>query len=163
MRRTTRSASSARPAFLACSPGGHRAQLRRALDGIDIGDAYELTFNPRGSRLDLLLPSVKRRYHLVHPRRSAWRTLLNTLQSGLLLLRWRPRLVISTGADVAVATVVLAKIILRADVIYIETCGALRPTLSGRLCYRFADLFIVQWPEQLAWFPRATLAEGQLV
>ena len=41
--------------------------------------------------------------------------------------------------------------------------GELEPTLSGRLLYPFADLFIVQWPEQLAAFPRAVLASGPLL
>jgi hypothetical protein len=30
-----------------------------------------------------------------------------------------------------------------------------RPTLTARLLYPFSDLFIVQWPDLLKYFPRA--------
>ena len=62
-----------------------------------------------------------------------------------------------------VPTVILGKLFLRSRVIFIETCGAIDPTLSGRICYRFSDLFIVQWPELLERYPRAILAAGPLV
>jgi UDP-N-acetylglucosamine:LPS N-acetylglucosamine transferase len=106
---------------------------------------------------------VERRYNVVHPRRRLWRFVANVVESAAILARRRPWLIISTGADVAVATVVLGKVFLRATVVYIETCGAIHPTLSGRVCYRFSDMFIVQWPEQLKRYPRATLARGPLV
>ena len=83
-------------------------------------------------------------------------------QSLLIVLRERPRLVLSTGADVAVPICILARL-LGARLVFIETAGELRPSLSGRLVYPFADLFIVQWPEKLAAFPRAVLARGLLL
>ena len=50
-------------------------------------------------------------HHVCHPRHSALRTLLNAVQS-LLLLAWkRPWLVVSTGADVAVPVFVLARLL----------------------------------------------------
>jgi hypothetical protein len=30
--------------------------------------------------------------------------------------------------------------------------------MSGRLCHRVADLFLVQWDEQRRFYPRAVLA-----
>ena len=69
---------------------------------------------------------------------------------------------ISTGADVAVPICILARL-LGARLVFIETAGELAPTLAGRLVYPFADLFIVQWPEKLAAFPRAVLASGPLL
>jgi hypothetical protein len=50
-----------------------------------------------------------------------------------------------------------------AEVIFIETGGTLAPSLSGRLAYPFADLFIVPWPEKLHAFPRAVLGSGPLL
>ena len=152
-----------RPVCLAFSPGGHRAQLQKAIQGIDLGRAYEVTFQPAGSDFGPVSPCVTRRYVLVHPRRRLWRTLANLAQAVAILASRKPWLIVSTGADVVVPTVVLGKIFLRSRVVFIETCGAIEPTLSGRICYRFSDLFIVQWPELLERYPRATLAAGPLV
>ncbi len=151
---------------LAYSPGGHRAELERALAGITFADAFHVTFDdgraqPAGDhgREPARAP---RRYHLCHPRRSVWRTALNAWQSLLVLRRERPALVISTGADVAVPILLLARLF-GAAVIFIETAGSAEPTLAGRLVYPVADLFIVQWPERLDRFPEAVLAEGLLL
>lgn len=143
---------------LAYSPGGHAAELRRALTRISFADAFHITFDDGQPR-----PTDGARcYHVCHPRRSLLRTLLNAVQTAAILLRERPRLVISTGADVAVASVVLGKM-LGAEVVFIETGGTLAPSLAGRLAYPFADLFIVPWPEKLRAFPRALLARGPLL
>jgi hypothetical protein len=142
---------------LAYSPGGHLAELERATAGIVFLDCYHVTFaNGRAP------PPGARVRHVCHPRRSVPRTLLNTLQSLLILARERPRLIISTGADVAVPTLILGKL-MGARIVFIETGGTLRPSLAGRLVHPFADLFLVQWPEQLAAFPKAVLGEGLLL
>lgn len=131
--------------------------MQRALQGIEFRDCCHLTF-ATDRPLD-----VQGRIRLVaHPRRQVTRTLLNALQSFNILLQERPRLVISTGADVAVPVFILARL-MGAQTIFIETGGSLEPTLAGRLCYRFANLFIVQWPERLHVFPKAQLAEGLLL
>jgi len=151
---------------LAYSPGGHWAELERALAGITFADAFHVTFDdgrpgPAGDD-GRQMPLGSRRYTVAHPRRSPWRTLLNAWQSLAILRRERPALLISTGADVAVPILLLGKLT-GAEVIFIETAGSDRPTLAGRLVYPFADLFVVQWPDRLRQFPRAVLAEGLLL
>jgi beta-1,4-N-acetylglucosaminyltransferase len=142
----------------AYSPGGHLAELERATAGIRFTDRFDVTF--AGGRPPQEAP---RRAHLVcHPRRSLLRTLRNVLQSLVIVLRERPQVVISTGADVAVAICILGRL-LGARLIFIETAGELAPTLSGRLVYPFANLFVVQWPDKAAGFPRAVCASGPLL
>jgi beta-1,4-N-acetylglucosaminyltransferase len=178
---------------LAFSPGGHRAELERALAGITFADVFHVTFDdgralPAGDDGRAVLagddgravpagddgralpagddgrnrPDGPRCYKLCHPRRSLWRTALNAWQSLRVLHRERPALMISTGADVAVPILLLAKLF-GATVVFIETAGSAAPTLAGRLVYPVADLFIVQWPERLERFPKAVLAEGLLL
>ncbi|MCB2010061.1 MAG: hypothetical protein KDF64_05575 [Geminicoccaceae bacterium] len=142
---------------LAYSPGGHYAELMRALDGIDFTDRFDATF----ASVRAVDPAARRTYHLCHPRRSPARLALNIAQTLFMLLRERPALVISSGADVAVASVILARL-MGATAIFIESSGSVRPTLAGRLVYPFCHLFIVQWPEQLDAFPKAILARGIL-
>ena len=148
---------------LAYSPGGHLSELLRAIAGIAFADCFHVTY--RSGRLapeQAAGAGAPRIYHLCHPRRSPWRTLANAAQAVLILLRERPRLVISTGADVAVPVVVLGKL-LGATTVFVETGGTVEPSLAGRLCYPFSDLFLVQWPEKLRAFPRAVLADGLLL
>lgn len=142
---------------LAYSPGGHLAELERALEGITFADAFHVTFDDGRPA-----PPGQRRYAIRHPRRRPWHTVVNAWQSLAILRHERPGLVISTGADVAVPILLLAKL-MGAQVIFIETAGSDRPTLAGRLVYPFADLFIVQWPDRLRPFPKAVLAEGLLL
>jgi hypothetical protein len=142
---------------LAYSPGGHWAELQRATAGISFSDVFHVTFDDGRPA-----PPGIRRYLLCHPRRSLGRTLVNAWQSLRVLERERPSLVISTGADVAVPLLILAKLF-GARIVFIETAGSTEPTLAGRLAYPFADLFIVQWPDRLQHFPKAVLAEGLLL
>ncbi len=150
-----------RKTCLIYSSGGHYAEIKRALAGINFPHSYHVTFtiDSQAAQVD----SVDRRIFITHPRRQATRLLKNTWESFLILLRERPRLIISTGADVAVPTIILGKLLFRCRVIFIESAGDITPTLTGRIVYPFTDLFIVQWPEKLAFFPRAVLSKGLLL
>ena len=139
------------------SPGGHLAELERATAGIRFTDLYHVTFASGRPAMP------GERVHLVcHPRRRPGRTLLNLFQSLWVLLKERPALILSTGADVAVPTLILGRL-LGAEVVFVEAGGTLEPSLTGRLVYPFCHLFVVPWPEKLAAFPRAVLASGPLL
>lgn len=73
------------------------------------------------------------------------------------LRSFRPDVVVSTGAAVAFPFFVLAKAI-GVPTVYIEVYDRIdTPTLTGRLCHPLSDRFCVQWEEQLAFYPAATL------
>ena len=62
---------------------------------------------------------------------------------------------LSTGAGVSVPFVWMAKV-LGIRTIFIEDLTRVsRLSLSGKLVYRAADRFLVQWPELLEQYPRA--------
>lgn len=146
-----------RKVALVASAGGHRAELDRALAGIRFLRAFRVTYrHPHAEPDDL--PT----FFLPHPRRRLLATLANAILALVLVLRERPEVVISTGADVAVFFLFWAKLS-GARIVFIETCGSLAPSLSGRLIYPIADLFIVQWPDQHLRFPRAVVASAPLL
>jgi len=90
------------------------------------------------------------------------RTLLSAAQALVALVRARPRAIISTGPGPAVPASMLAKL-LGIKVIFIETGSRVYAlSSSGRILYRFADLFLVQWPELLPLCPKAIYA-GRLL
>ena len=142
----------------AYSPGGHLTELERATAGIRFADCFHVTFASGRPPP----PGARRVYHVCHPRRSPLRTLRAAVETWRILRAERPALLLSTGADVALPAIVLAKLT-GTLVIFVESAGDLKPSLTGRLAYPFADLFIVQWPEKLKAFPRAVLANGPLL
>ena len=75
--------------------------------------------------------------------------------SAYIVIVKRPDVIISTGAGIVVFLCVFAKL-LGAKLIFIESMARIeRPTLTARMLYPFADLFIVQWSGLLRYFPRA--------
>jgi UDP-N-acetylglucosamine:LPS N-acetylglucosamine transferase len=79
-------------------------------------------------------------------RRSWWKTPLVFLDAIRILLRERPRVVLSTGA-LPFAIVSLIGKILGARVIWIESITTVdRLSLSGWFVRFFADFLVVQWP-----------------
>ena len=70
-------------------------------------------------------------------------------------LRIRPDVVISTGSHNAGPMCLIAHIF-RKKVIFIETfANSEKPTRAGKLIYKFADAFIVQWDSMLEFYPNA--------
>ena len=139
------------------SPGGHYTELRKSLNGIYFKNNYHVTFYPQ-------IPDKSRRYYITHPRRNFFRTILNFFQSLKILLKEKPKLIISTGADVTLGTIILGKLFFRTHVIFIEiSANVLKPSLTGRISYFFSDLFIIQFKELLKFYPKAKLSKGFLV
>lgn len=80
---------------------------------------------------------------------------INGVRSLKIWIRERPDVVITTGTLVVLPMAFLAKIF-RKKLIYIETFARVYDgTRSGKLMYRFADLFIVQWESLKKIYPKA--------
>lgn len=78
------------------------------------------------------------------------------IQQIFIFLKERPDVIVTTGAAVAIPFCVYGKIF-RKKIIYIESIARVNtPSNTGKLIYKFADLFIVQWEEQLKCYPKAT-------
>jgi beta-1,4-N-acetylglucosaminyltransferase len=149
--------------------GGHTTELLKLVDLL--GDAYDYYYiipkedNLSAGHTEYPGPI----YTLTRPRGKRTKTLdsiLRTLLAGIeslwVLLRVRPAAVLSTGPAIAVPVSVIGRL-LGARIIFVET-GSRVTTLSltGRIMYRWADLFFVQWPQLAEKLPRAIYA-GRLV
>lgn len=67
----------------------------------------------------------------------------------------KPDVIITTGAAVAIPMCILGKVF-RRKVIYIESFARINtPNKTGKLVYKFADLFIIQWEELEEHYPKA--------
>ena len=73
------------------------------------------------------------------------------------LRSYRPDVVVSSGAGVAFPFFLLAKLLGKRTV-YVEVYDRIdSPTMTGRLCYPFSDLFLLQWEEQRRHYPKGNV------
>ena len=83
--------------------------------------------------------------------------IFNFFKSLAIYIKFKPKYIISTGAHTAVSMCYIGKL-LGSKIIFIETFANQETrTLSGRMIYPIADLFIVQWEEMLKLYPNAIL------
>ena len=72
----------------------------------------------------------------------------------------RPDVVITTGALIGFPACLIQKLF-RGKVIYIESFARVyKGSITGKLCYRLSDLFLVQWKELLKIYPKAIYVGG---
>lgn len=149
--------------------GGHTTELLNLVDLL--GDGYDYHYVV--SKEDNLSASRIRRpgpiYSLTRPRgkytgplHSVFRTLLTGIESLRILLRVRPAAILSTGPAIAVPVSIFGKLF-GARVVFVETGSRIKAlSLTGRIMYRWADLFFVQWTQLAERLPRAIYA-GRLI
>ena len=78
------------------------------------------------------------------------------LKTIYLYIRIRPKYIVTTGTHTAVPMCYLGKLF-GSKIIFIETfANSESKTLSGKMIYPIANLFIVQWEEMLKLYPKAT-------
>lgn len=88
------------------------------------------------------------------------RLLVNAVKSIRILTREKPDVVITTGV-LAVVPLCLLQKIRGGKLIFIESFAKITsPTGTGRLLYRFADRFYVQWKPMLKCYPKAIYLGG---
>ncbi len=84
-----------------------------------------------------------------------FRLIYNSFKSIYLYFKIRPKYIVTTGAHTA-GPMCLIGHIFGSKIIYIETfANSITKTKTGRIVYKFADLFIVQWESMLDLYPNA--------
>ena len=144
----------------AASSGGHLEQilmlkpLMEKYDGFLITEKTAYSSEIKGLRT-YHLPQVNRKELLLPAK------MIGILFKSLFVfLKERPDAVITTGVLAVIPICLLAKLFGR-KLIYIESFAKVTsPTETGRLLYRFADRFYVQWPQMKAIYPNAEYLGG---
>lgn len=86
--------------------------------------------------------------------------IINSFKSLYIFLRERPDVVITTGALSVIPLCLLSKLF-RKKMIFIESFAKISsPTLTGKLLYKFADEFYIQWEELKKYYPKAIYKGG---
>ncbi len=93
-----------------------------------------------------------------HPLTYPFKLFINCFISLYYFIKFNPKYVVTTGTHTAGPICLLAKIF-RRKVIYIETMANVNTkTITGKLLYLVADLFIVQWESMKKLYPKAVYA-----
>lgn len=141
------------------STGGHLTELLCLKDMFKKYD-YHIVTEKNVSNMGLRKKYPNRVNYLIygtksHPLIYPFKLLANCFISLFIYLRVRPKVIITTGAHSAGPMCCIGKI-LGSKIIYIETFANIhRKTVTGRVVYHFADLFIVQWESMLKLYPKA--------
>ena len=142
--------------LLVCSSGGHLQQLLALRDAWDAYSHVWVTFDKSDARS--LLGGERVVYAHWPTNRSLRNLVRNLLVARRTLRAVRPRVVLTTGAGVAVPFAWLAR--LRGTrVVYVESFTRIeKPSLTCRLVAPVADRVYAQWPELLEAVPKARYA-----
>ena len=141
--------------LLVCSGGGHLAQLHRLAPWWEAGERRWVTFDQPDVRSLLAgedvvwayAPTTRNAKNLVRNAYLAWRE----------VRRYRPDVVVSDGAGVALPFFVVARL-RKVATVYLEVYDRIdSATLTGKLCRPFSDLFLLQWDEQRRAYPHGTV------
>ena len=147
--------------LLVCSTGGHLLQLLALREVWETTSHVWVTFDKTDARTLLRDETVvyafgptNRTFGLV----AARNTLRNLLLAWRIVGRLRPRVVLTTGAGVAVPFAWIGRL-RRARIVYVESFTRIdQRSLSCRLIAPVADRIYGQWPDFSASFHKARYA-----
>lgn len=112
----------------------------------DMNNKYKMEYLKYGSRKYLF------RYIFI--------AIFNIIKSFFLFLKYRPNVIITTGTHTAVPMCYLGWLFGK-KIIYIESFAKrTSPTLTGRIVYPIATVFVVQWETMLKYYPKAECWDG---
>jgi beta-1,4-N-acetylglucosaminyltransferase len=141
---------------LICSHGGHFAEILQVLEAFEGYPFFFITYKEKATF------NQKNTYYIDNFAKKPFSLMMGMLRIFLAFLKERPTILFSTGAELAIPSFFIGKFFFRTKLIYLE-CSAqvYHASLTGRLVYPIADLFLVQWEPLLEQYGiRATYVGG---
>lgn len=147
---------------LECAEGGH---LNEMLNIIEAFNGHEIFFVTTKAPTTIELNKnykvyyVRRQYNIKNKWAIYVREVLLLpklfIWSIAIILKERPKLIISTGGGCTLPLCYLGKL-LGVKIVYIESLARIhQPSGTGRLIHPIADLFLVQWESMLKFYKKA--------
>lgn len=142
------------------STGGHFDQLMMLKSIMDKNNSFIITEKTAYQSVG----DGRKTYYLkqVNRQEKTWgfKMLANTMNSLKIFIKEKPDVVIATGALVTIPMCIIAKVF-RKKLIFIESFAKITsPTLTGKLLYKFADQFYVQWEDMIKVYPKGIYKGG---
>ncbi len=141
---------------LVSSPGGHLFHLIKLKKWWSKYPHFWISKNSIDSKT--MIGNKEEIYYANFPEQ---RNIINFIKNLVLAIkiiyREKPDIIISSGAGIAPPFFLVGKL-LGSKLIFVEIYDFIKyPTLSGKMIYPFADLFIVQHKQQLKSYPNAVM------
>lgn len=145
--------------FIASS-GGHYEQLLMLKPIMEKYDSFIVT---EETSYNVKVKGIKTYYlHQVNRKEKSFisRMFFNTIKSIKIYLKERPNVVVSTGVLATIPMCFLVKLF-KGKLIYIESFAKVTSaTETGKLMYKLADQFYVQWETMIEVYPNAIYLGG---
>ena len=144
----------------AASSGGHYEQLLMLKPLMEKYKSFVVTektkYNVKGSgKKTYFMRQVNRKEFFC-----LFKLVINAFKSLFLIIKERPKVVITTGVLAMIPLCLLAKFF-GAKLVYIESFAKVNsPTETGKYLYKKADRFYVQWEQMLEIYPDAIFLGG---
>ncbi|RYL98448.1 glycosyltransferase [Sporolactobacillus sp. THM7-7] len=141
---------------LISSSGGHLSQIKRL---IPVANPFSFALITEKNTTTADLKEKYETYYLKQQdRKTKWLPILlfiNSLLSLYYFLKIRPKVIITTGAGAVIPFCLVGKL-LGAKIVFIESFAKVNtPTMTGKLIYKIANQFYVQWPELKKYYPNS--------
>lgn len=141
--------------LLTCSAGGHLTEMRQLAPFYSKIPHAFVTFERADTQS---LAKTETVFFIPRPARNPIQTIRALVQAWKIVAKRKPKLVISTGADVTVLVCLAAKL-QGIPIVFIESfCRVEGPGLTGKLLAPVADHVLYQWPELKPFYPSGTYA-----
>lgn len=136
------------------STGGHLSQIRQLLSVFNNEDACLITEGNQTSSKN----SIRTFYLRQQDRKKITFpivVLLNIFLSMYFYFKIKPKVIISTGAGAVIPFCFIGKVF-GSKIIFIESFAKINsPTITGRIIYKIADSFYIQWEELREYYPNS--------
>lgn len=144
----------------AASSGGHFEQILMLKPLMEEYDSFVIT-----ERTNYKVELKNEKMYLLHQvnRKEIWfpfEMLWNSIFSLTIFIKEKPDVIITTGV-LAIIPMCLIMKLFKKKIIYIESFAKVStPTETGKLIYKYADQFYVQWKPMLKIYPNAIYLGG---
>lgn len=141
-----------------CSHGGHFTEMTYLQPSFDGTDFFYVTYDsPRTRQIS------GRKYLFPNFGREPYRILGSLHRMVMILLREKPDLMVSNGAEIAIPFFYIARL-LGIRTLFIECYTRVnKPTFTGKAVYPLASEFLALWPEMLKRYGKKAKFWGGLV
>lgn len=144
----------------AASSGGHYEQLLMLKPLMEKYDSFVITektnysAETKGEKIYYLNQVNRKEKNFI------WTMIQNVWKSIGIYRKEKPDVIICTGVLAMIPICMISKIMGK-ELIYIESFAKVTsPTETGKLLYKFADRFYVQWESMLKFYPKAVYLGG---
>lgn len=144
---------------IAASFGGHLTELQMILNKEVLGNNQTFILTEKSSRTQ----KIKNAYYFRPLGNNVFLYPAALFKCIKIFRKEKPSLLITNGAEIGLPAIIAAKL-LRLKTIYLDiSAAATIPTMAGKLCYYFSDIFLVQYPEMAKHYGKKARYEGGVI